>query len=90
MDRADKLAESVALMQYMGYSVIVATVTSELRRAIQTCGLSLNELARQSGIDVSVLSRFASGAELKSDNLDKLAGHFGYKLTRKARASKGR
>ena len=50
------------------------TPTDQLRRIIQTCGMTRAELARLSGVAESVLSRFVNGeTDMSMGNIDKLA-----------------
>lgn len=67
----------------------INTVTETLRRAILESEQSFNELARQTGLDVGNLHKFAHGQRgLSLDNLDTLAEHFGFVLVRPGRGSK--
>jgi hypothetical protein len=59
------------------------TITETLRRAILESDVSFNELARQTGLDVGNLHRFANGHRgLSLDSLDILAEHLGFVLVR--------
>lgn len=58
------------------------TVTAQLRRIIETDRRAPADIARASGVDKSILSRFLHGAGLTSDNLDRLAAHYGLRLTK--------
>jgi transcriptional regulator with XRE-family HTH domain len=68
------------------------TVSEQLRRAIERCGMTRAELARRSGVAESVLSRFVVGGHnLKTPNLDAVCEALGLVLTAKAgKARKGR
>lgn len=69
------------------------TVSEQLRHAIETCGMTRAELARQSGVAESVLSRFVvGGRDLKTPNLDAVCMTLGLWLEgkRKLRAGKSR
>lgn len=70
----------------------MATVTDQLRRAVEGCGQTRYAISKETGIPASVLSRFvASGRGLRSENIDKLCAHLGLVLTAKARkAPKGK
>jgi transcriptional regulator with XRE-family HTH domain len=58
------------------------TISGQLRQAIQDSGRSLNTIAKESGVDVGVLSRFVRGERIiTSDTLDKVAAVLGLKLT---------
>lgn len=63
------------------------TVSEKLRQVIESDKRPASQIAKASGVDPSVLSRFRHGGMLNSDNLDKLAAHYGLRLTR---ARKGR
>jgi DNA-binding Xre family transcriptional regulator len=70
----------------------MATVTDTLRRAVEQCGQSRYAIAKATGIDKAVLSRFvASGRGLRSDNFDRLCAHLGLVLaTKPGKTRKGR
>ncbi len=60
------------------------TVTDQLRRAVQDCGETRYSISKTTGIPASVLSRFvASGAGLRSENIDLLCAHLGLVLVKK-------
>ncbi len=62
----------------------MATVTEQLRRAVEGSGQSRYAISKATGIPASVLSRFvAEGRGLRSENIDKLATYLGLTLTRK-------
>jgi transcriptional regulator with XRE-family HTH domain len=64
-------------------------VSEQLRRAIQTCGLTRAELSRLSGVPESGLSRFAAGeGELRTGNVDRLCKALGLTLTAKSGKSR--
>ena len=55
-----------------------------VREAIETSGLSLQELARRTGVDVAVLSRFMSGAVgISLTTFEKLAPELGLRVVRR-------
>ena len=57
-------------------------MTEVLRQAIADCGLSFNELERQTGILRQCLMRFAKReGSMRLDQADKLAEFFGVELT---------
>lgn len=70
----------------------MATVTDQLRRAVETCGQTRYAIGKATGIPASVLSRFVvSGRGLRSENIDRLCTHLGLVLTAKpGKARKGR
>lgn len=57
------------------------TVSEQLRKAIETCGMTRADIARGCGVADSVLSRFVAGEKgLRSENLDTLCGFLGLEL----------
>ncbi len=70
----------------------MATVSEQLRKAVEKCGQTRYAIAKETGIPASVLSRFvASGAGLRSQNLDRLCAHLGLVLVPKTtKTRKGR
>lgn len=56
------------------------TVSETLRRAIAKSGQTQYEIAKQTGVGKSILSRFMAGGQLHSGNLDTLANHLGLVL----------
>lgn len=59
----------------------MATVTEQLRRAVETCGQTRYVIGKAIGIPSSTLSRFvASGKGLRSENIDKLCDYLGLVL----------
>jgi antitoxin component HigA of HigAB toxin-antitoxin module len=60
-----------------------------LKEAIQQCGLSLNELAKRSGVSRPQLSRFLSGRRgLNLDAAARLFTHFGFVAVRATPAAR--
>jgi hypothetical protein len=72
----------------------MASVTDQLRKAVEECGQTRYAISKATGIPQSVLSRFvASGAGLRSESIDKLCEHLGLVLVpdpRKATAGRKR
>ena len=69
------------------------SVSDQLKRTIQTCGRTQAELARESGVAESVISRFIRGeTTIGQDNMDKLCRYLGLRLTpvKTGRTTKGR
>lgn len=59
------------------------TLSSVLQREISSCGVSVRQTARASGVNHAVLLRFVSGERtITLETADRLAGHFGYVLKR--------
>ena len=66
------------------------TMTDTLRRAIVESGLSLREVARRSGIDDRIVSRFAKGErDMQGKTMDRLCAALGLRLTTKTGRHKG-
>jgi len=56
-------------------------VSEQLRRAVRGCGLSLNQLAKESGVHQAQLSRFLRGERsLRLEAADKLCAYLGLRL----------
>ncbi|HLP84600.1 MAG TPA: helix-turn-helix transcriptional regulator [Phycisphaerales bacterium] len=67
------------------------TVSMQLREAIERSGKSRYEIARQTGVNASVLSRFvASGRGLRSHNVDALCAYLGLTLVKVKTTGKAR
>lgn len=61
-------------------------VSDQLRQLIDNCGLSRYELAKQTGIDESTLSRFMSGERgLSMKAVDTLGEFFGWEVVAKGK-----
>jgi len=56
------------------------TIADQLREVIRSRGLSGYELARLSGVNRSVVSRFLAGADLTLGSVDQLAAALGLRL----------
>lgn len=55
------------------------TLGDKVRAAIRASGLSLNRIAKETGVDVAGLSRFMAGkTNLTLTTLDRLADTFGF------------
>ncbi len=69
-----------------------ATVTDQLRQAVEGCGQTRYAISKATGIPASVLSRFvADGRGLRSENIDRLCAYLGLVLTTSpGKARKGR
>jgi transcriptional regulator with XRE-family HTH domain len=66
------------------------TVSQQLREFIAICGMTRYQIAKLTGIEQSVLSRFMAGSSLRSDNVDKIAAILGLELTRRKRGKDGK
>ncbi len=82
----------VALNEWLCTLQSMATVSEQLRNAVKASGQTRYAIAKATGIPASVLSRFvASGAGLRSHNLDRLCAHLGLVLVPKTTTNrKGR
>jgi hypothetical protein len=79
----------LAQSDVVGYTPGMATVSETLRAALERCGQTRYAVSKATGIPQSVLSRFANGQPLRSENLDVLAGYLGLVL-KPGKARKGR
>jgi transcriptional regulator with XRE-family HTH domain len=62
-----------------------------LRTQIKTCGKSLNQIGRETGIDKAALSRITRGGSCKTETAETLLKYFGFEIVRKKdKAKKGR
>lgn len=62
------------------------TASETVREAFRSSGLSIRELARRSGVEPSVLSRFMNGqVGISLMTFEKLAPELGLRVTRSAR-----
>jgi plasmid maintenance system antidote protein VapI len=57
-----------------------------LRKKIRNCGKSLNQLSRETGVDVAALCRIVNGGDCKTVTADKLLKYFGLELKPKKKA----
>ena len=63
--------------------------SDEIRAAVQDCGKTRYQIAKETGIDAAVLCRFVQGqVGLSMDTLDKLAANLGLRLQPISPASK--
>lgn len=73
--KADPKAAARLEAYVAGHAEAEATDSNEtVREAVRGSGLSLQELARRTGVDVAALSRFMNGTGLTLATFDKLAG----------------
>lgn len=57
-------------------------MSEQLRQIIESDERSASQIAQASGVDPAVLSRFRHGGMMHSGNIDKLAAHYGVRLTK--------
>ena len=69
--------------------MIIEIIRKRIKRAGESLGESLNEISRNTGVDVAVLSRIMHGGDCKTLTADRLLSYFGLtvvpKQKRKAR-----
>lgn len=66
-------------------------ISQQLRQAIRGADMSLNRMARETGVAASVLSRFLRGEQgITMDTADMLASYLGLNLLPTKRKTKGR
>ncbi len=58
-------------------------MADQLRQAIRNCGLSANQLADETGIDQTLISRFLRGKDMGIDRASKIAAYLGLELKSK-------
>ena len=59
----------------------MASVTDQLRKAVERSGQSRYAISKATGIPASVLSRFVAGGRgLRSENIDRLCEYLGLTL----------
>lgn len=63
----------------------VMTLTDDIRKAVETCGMTRYRISQETGIPQSVLSRFMAGGGARSETLDTLADLLGLKIHRPKR-----
>lgn len=56
-------------------------IGDKLRKALATRPESLNEIARQTGVDVAGIHRFLKGGSLRIESTELLAGFLGFTFT---------
>lgn len=70
------------------------SVSEQLREAVRDSGRTLSDLAREAGVNKSILTRFMQGDGLRSFTMDPLCKVLGLELTGKkpnaGKARKGR
>ncbi len=69
---------------------MLSMIIEKIRKRIKTCGKSLNQLDRETGIDKAALSRIMNGGSCKAETLEVLLNHFGYEIRKKKTAKKSR
>ncbi len=62
----------------------------EIRKHLKTCGKSLNQITRDTGVDTAALSRMVHGGSCKAETLLKLFRYFGYEIRKKKSEPKSR
>jgi len=67
------------------------TVSEQVRHEIKQSGLTRYEIAKQSGVEQSALSRFVSGERgLSTSSLDKLAAVLDLEIVKRVKKEKGK
>jgi len=75
----------------MGMKPKTEKFTDQLRRIVETCGISRYQISKETGIDESTLSRFVHGERCLSEkNLDQLGEYLGLRIVTDKPKSKGR
>jgi hypothetical protein len=63
--------------------IMLFMLIEKIRKHIQNCGKSLNQLGRETGIDKAALSRIVNGGSCKVETAEILLKYFGYELVQK-------
>ena len=71
----------LAIIEAGRYGFVVASISDQLRRAIEQSGQSRYAIWKATGVAQSTLSRFMAGEGLTLDVIDRLARHLGLNLT---------
>lgn len=62
----------------------MATVSEEIKKAILSAKVSRYQIAKDTGVEQAILSRFVNGRTgLSSKSIDQLAEYFGYRLVKR-------
>jgi DNA-binding phage protein len=61
-----------------------------LRKQIKTCGKSLNQVGRETGVDKAVLCRIVQGGSCKAETVEALLKYFGFEIKHKKGKAKTR
>lgn len=59
------------------------TVANQLRKAIRDSGQSANQIAKATGVDQTLISRFLRGKDMGIERASKIAAHLGMELKHK-------
>jgi transcriptional regulator with XRE-family HTH domain len=65
-------------------------IIERIRERIKNSGESLNEISRNTGVDVAVLSRIMHGGDCKTLTADSLLSYFGLTIAQKNRSKRKR
>lgn len=65
---------------------IPMTIREKLTAAIERSGISLNALAKETGLQQTTIMRFVDGMDTRLSVIEKLADHFGFELEEKKHA----
>lgn len=83
MDRFRCGLADLVLLDSNGRARMLAMLTDELKAAVRRSGKGVRELARESGLAPSQITRFMAGREVYSETLNKLVEALGLTLTPK-------
>ncbi len=79
----------VLTLHNIGY-IMSYMILEEIRKHLQTCGISLNQIGRETGIDKAALSRLVHGGSCRAETLEILLNYFGYEIRKKKTGKKTR
>ena len=71
------------VLRRSAYTVIMAKISDQVRKAIETCGLTRYRIAQELGVSESSLSRFMAGGSIRTELLDKLGKLLGLSIKAK-------
>jgi len=71
------------LMRINIAGMLVFMILELIRKQIATCGKSLCQISKATGVDKAALSRIMKGGSCKAETADKLLKHFGLSFVKK-------
>lgn len=79
----------LAFDEVLGYPMVMS-LTDDIRKAIESCGMTRYRISQETGIPQSVLSRFMAGHGAASETLDKLADLLNLKIQQRSPRRSGK
>jgi transcriptional regulator with XRE-family HTH domain len=82
MLKTDRVKKAAPAREPKGKTLKRVSLADQLREAIKGCGLTHYRIAKESGVQQTILSRFATAERnVQLDTAEKLAAYFGMTLT---------